>query len=71
MLTVYLFSKVFVVCDQDPIFRKGFLNDYIVIYSPRGFIYRKDFMSLSTEPFGYFWSSGFVHKKTHLRILRR
>ena len=46
VLTVDFFSKIFIVGNQDPVFRKGFLNNRIIIQTPRGLVHRIDFMPL-------------------------
>lgn len=42
----YFLLKVFVVCYQDTIFSKCLFDDLIILYPPRFFVNRKNFMAL-------------------------
>ncbi len=58
-------SKVFIVCNQNLVFRKGFLDDFFIINSPRLFKDRKYFVTLFAEPLRHLGTCRLVNEKPH------
>ena len=65
VLTMNLVAEILVVCDQYPIFFKGFLNNIVVIHPPCRVVHGENFVPLRLQPFSY---SGPVHSSTKKRI---
>jgi hypothetical protein len=66
LLSIYFFTKVFVVCNQNPFLIISFLN-HVIVFNSTGLIkYGKDFMSFIKQPGSDSRACAFIHKKTHL-----
>src|SRR3990172_8771512 len=64
-VTENFIPEVFIVCNQDPVFRKGFLDDFFIINSPRLFKDRKHFMIMFAEPLCHPWTCRLIYEKSH------
>ena len=65
-LPINFLPKAFVVRYQNPILRKGFLDDGIIIQATRLIVHGKNLISLFTQPFRNGGSGAFIHKEAHL-----
>ncbi len=64
-LPVNLFSKVFIIGDQDSAFCKCFLNDLIITHSTRLLIHGKNLVVLLSQPLCHCRAGTFVYQEPH------
>jgi hypothetical protein len=69
MLSVYFFSEVLVIGDENPIFNKCLLNDIAIFHATGFIIHRKDCVLAVEQPARYSWPGAFIYEKTHLENL--
>ncbi|GEM_PF-6703507 len=65
-LPVDLFPEVLVIGYQNPILRKGFLDNSVIIQTTRFIIYGENLVLLLTQPFCDGGPGALIHKETHL-----
>lgn len=71
MVCVLYVPHICLLCTSkpNPAFGKRLVDNVVIVHPTRLSVYRKHFMPLLSQPCGYRWASGFVHEKSHLRLL--